>query len=124
MAHFAELDDNNKVLRVIVVDNKDILDESGNESEEIGKMFCHNLLGGRWIQTSYNSNFRKRYAGIGDEYRPDFDAFIRPKNYPSWVMDSESLEWKAPIPYPTDGLMYQWNEEIGDWEALTFEVPD
>ena len=78
MAHFAELDGNNVVLRVIVVANEDCLDQDGNENEAIGALFCHNLLGGRWIQTSYNARIRGKYAGIGDTYVPDTDHFISP----------------------------------------------
>ena len=76
MAHFAEIDDTNIVLRVIVVNNEDILDQDGNENEAIGAKFCHDLLGGRWIQTSYNNNFRGMYAGIGMIYDPIQDIFI------------------------------------------------
>ncbi len=78
MAHFAELDDNNVVKRVIVVDNKDTADENGNEVEAIGIAFCQNLLGGNWIQTSYNGNFRGKYASIGDTYDPIKDEFVSP----------------------------------------------
>jgi hypothetical protein len=76
MAHFAEIDDTNIVLRVIVVNNEDILDQDGNENEAIGAKFCHDLLGGRWIQTSYNNNFKGMYAGIGMIYDPIQDIFI------------------------------------------------
>jgi len=78
MAHFVELDDNNIVLQGIVVNNEVILDESGNESEALGIAFCENLLGGRWIQTSYNAKIRYNYAGIGYSYDPIDDAFIPP----------------------------------------------
>lgn len=78
MAHFAEIDQDNKVLRVVVVANKDTADENGNEVEQIGKDFCNRLLGGNWIQTSYNSNFRGKYAGIGDTYDPTLDVFVSP----------------------------------------------
>jgi hypothetical protein len=78
MAHFAEIDSSNKVVRVIVVSNKDTSDENGNEVEQIGKSFCSNLLGGNWIQTSYNNKFRGKYAGIGDIYDPVLDMFISP----------------------------------------------
>jgi hypothetical protein len=78
MAHFAELNENNIVTRVIVVSNDDCLDQYGNENEAIGALFCHNLLGGRWIQTSYNANFRGIYAGIGDYYDEELDIFIAP----------------------------------------------
>ncbi|MFT4261430.1 MAG: hypothetical protein ACMXX9_03285 [Candidatus Woesearchaeota archaeon] len=80
MAHFAELDENNVVLRVIVVDNKNCCDKKGEEQEEIGRAFCEKLFnGGRWVQTSYNANFRKRYAGIGYIYDEEVDEFIPPK---------------------------------------------
>jgi len=78
VAHFAELDGNNVVTRVIVVDNKDTSNENGNEVEAIGIAFCQNLLGGNWIQTSYNANFRGKYAGIGDTYDPIKDEFVSP----------------------------------------------
>ena len=78
MAHFAQLDDTNTVLQTIVVDNKDILDSEGKESETIGIEFCVNLLGGRWIQTSYNGNFRGIYAQPGYKYDQDADVFIDP----------------------------------------------
>lgn len=78
MAHFAEIDGSNKVLRVIVVSNNDILDENGVESEQIGKDLCNQLLGGNWIQTSYNGNFRGIYAGVGHTYDIDNDVFVAP----------------------------------------------
>lgn len=78
MAHFAEIDQDNRVLRVIVVANKDTSDENGNEVEQIGRDFCNRLLGGNWVQTSYNSNFRGKYAGIGDTYDPINDVFVSP----------------------------------------------
>jgi hypothetical protein len=79
MAHFAEIDGSNKVLRVIVVSNNDILDENGNESEQLGKDMCSRLLGGNWIQTSYNNNFRGTYAGIGHTYDAENDIFVAPE---------------------------------------------
>jgi len=75
MAHFAEIDENNKVLRVIVVADEDCHDQNGNENEAIGAKFCHDLLGGKWIKTSYNANIRGKYAGIGDMYDPIKDEF-------------------------------------------------
>ena len=79
MAHFAELDENNVVKQVIVVHNNELLDENGNESEQKGIDFCVNLLGGTWIQTSYNRNFRKNFAAIGLVYYEDRDEFDQPK---------------------------------------------
>lgn len=78
MAHFAQIDQDNRVLRVVVVSNKDTQDQNGNEVEQIGRDFCNRLLGGNWIQTSYNSNFRGKYAGIGDTYDPINDVFVSP----------------------------------------------
>jgi len=78
MAHFAELDENNVVIRVIVVANDELIDENGYESEAKGVAFCESLLGGNWKQTSYNGNFRKNYAGIGHIYDATEDAFIEP----------------------------------------------
>jgi hypothetical protein len=78
MAHFACLDENNLVTNVIVVSNFDCIDESGSESEEVGALFCAKLLGGRWVQTSYNHNFRGKFAGIGFLYDENLDVFIPP----------------------------------------------
>jgi len=119
MAHFAQIE-NNIVIQVIVVDNNDILDEQGNESESIGIQVCQDLLGGEWKQTSYNGNLRKNYAGIGDTYDETRDAFISPKPYPSWVLDENTCRWEAPIPYPEDENMYIWNEELINWELVEF----
>ena len=76
MAHFAQLDENNVVMQVIVVNNAELLDESGQESEAKGIAFCQSLFGGTWKQTSYNANFRGKYAGIGDQYDPVKDEFV------------------------------------------------
>lgn len=119
MAHFAQLDENNIVTQVIVVSNEDIKDMNGIESEEIGIGFCKKVLGSNtnWKQTSYNGNFRVRYAGIGFSYNEELDAFVPPKPYDSWILDEETVEWKAPIPYPDDttGAEYAWNEDIQSW---------
>lgn len=120
MAHFAEIDDNNVVLRVIVVANKDTADADGNEMESIGVAFCQRLFGGNWLQTSYNGNIRKNYAGIGFTYRADIDAFVPPgPKYPSWTLNPDTGRWEAPVPYPDDGKMYAWDEATQSW----IEVP-
>jgi hypothetical protein len=116
MAHFAMLDENNYVIQTIVVDNNDCLDQNGNESEDIGIEFCHNLLGGRWIQTSYNKNIRKNYAWPGYRYDENRNAFIPPKVFNKWILDEDTCQWKAPIPYPEDGTRYVWNDNKGEWE--------
>jgi hypothetical protein len=114
MAHFAQLE-NNVVTKVIVVSNQDILDENGQESEQKGIDFCSNLLGGTWLQTSYNGNIRKNYAGIGYTYDEGRDAFIAPKPYNSWVLDETTAQWKAPVDMPTDDKKYTWNEATTSW---------
>ena len=79
MSHYAELDANNVVQRVIVVANKDTADANGVEKESIGKAFCERLFGGNWVQTSYNGNIRGRYAGIGYRYDVELDEFVAPE---------------------------------------------
>ena len=115
MAHFAEIDANNIVLRVIVVGNKDTSDANGVEKEYIGAAFCERLLGGTWKQTSYNANMRKNYAGIGYTFDAARDAFIPPKPFPSWVLNESTCQWQAPVPMPTDGKMYSWDESTVSW---------
>ena len=115
MAHFAELDANNVVLRVIVVGNADTSDANGVEKEHIGAAFCERLLGGTWKQTSYNGNMRKRYAGVGFTYNAELDAFVPPKPYPSWVLNNVTADWDAPVAKPDDGKIYSWNESTLAW---------
>lgn len=93
MAHFAELDENNVVLRVVVVDNKDTSDANGVEKEHIGAAFLERILGGRWIQTSYNGSIRKRYAGVGMVYLEDHDHFAGAKPSETATYDPEAGEW-------------------------------
>jgi hypothetical protein len=114
MAHFAQLDDAGTVLQVIVVHNNELLD-NGVESEAKGVAFCRSLFGGQWKQTSYNANIRKNYAGIGFTYDSARDAFIPPKPFPSWVLNEASCQWEAPVPYPTDGQQYVWDEATQTW---------
>lgn len=109
MAHWAELDENNVVIRVLVGDNND---PAGDE----GYSWIIENLGGRWVQTSYNHNFRKQFAGIGYKYDEEADVFISLQLFSSWSLD-ENYDWQPPIPYPNDGLIYFWNEDDQDWEA-------
>jgi len=118
MAHFAQLGIDNIVLRVIVVHNNELLDESGVEQESKGQEFCRNLFGGTWVQTSYNNNFRKNYAGEGFTYDVTRDAFIPPKPYNSWILDEESCTWVPPVAYPQTGTMYIWSEEVQNWQPM------
>jgi hypothetical protein len=116
MAHFAQLDENNVVTQVIVVGNNELLDANGQEREELGVAFCQRLFGGNWKQTSYNHNMRKRYAGIGYSYNADLDAFVPPKPYASWTLNTETASWDAPTPMPTtEGKMYSWDEATTSW---------
>jgi len=115
MAHFAELDENNIVKQVIVVHNNELLDESGNESEQKGIDFCIAHYGGTRIQTSYNNNKRFNYAGIGYTFDVTRDAFIPPKEFASWVLNETICRWQAPTPIPTDDKRYTWNEDALAW---------
>lgn len=118
MAHFAEINSNNEVLRVVVVNNQLILDPSGQEQEQLGISFCQHLFGGIWIQTSYNSKMRKNYASQGYFYDIQRDAFIPPKPYPSWILNEDTCQWVSPVPYPQDEKVYAWNEETQSWQVL------
>lgn len=108
MAHFAEIDSTNVVLRILVVPD---------EQEHRGQDFLSNDLGlgGMWIQTSYNGRIRKQYAGIGFTYDSTADVFVAPKPYPSWALDSNH-DWQAPVPKPVDANKYiYWDEPSLSW---------
>ena len=121
MAHFAQLDDDNKVLAVVVIANDEIQDANGVEREELGIARCKQLFGDdtTWRQTSYNASFRKNYAGIGYKYDAKLNAFIAPQPYPSWTLDAATCRWVAPKPMPVDGKTYTWNEGLLRWVALS-----
>jgi hypothetical protein len=109
MAHCAELDHWDRVIRVIVV---------SNDLEPNVEQWCSDTYGGYWKQTSYSGSFRKNFAGIGYTYNADLDAFIPPKPYPSWVLDDATCQWKAPVPMPQDGDLYEWDEAAGEWVRI------
>jgi hypothetical protein len=121
MASFAEIDDNNIVLRVLVVPNEEEHRGQDYLANEIG-------LGGTWIQTSYNTTsgvhrlggtpLRKNHASPGFSYDPDRDAFIPEKIYDSWILNEETCNWESPIPHPNDGNQYIWDEESQSWLDL------
>ena len=124
MAHFAELDENNTVLQVIVVHNNELLDTGGNESEAKGVEFCSTLFGHtNWVQTSYNHNIRKQFAGTGYTYDSDSDVFVAPQPYPSWSLD-DNFDWQPPTPMPEDDNMYSWNEETQNWDLVELNNDD
>ena len=118
MAHFAEIGLNNTVLRVIVVHNNELLDKNGVEQEQLGADFCRGLFGGTWVQTSYNGNIRRNFAGAGFTYDSERDAFIPPKPYLSWSLNEDTCQWVAPILMPEDGV-YSWDEDAQSWVAVT-----
>jgi hypothetical protein len=112
MSHWAEIDENNIVLRVTVGDNND---PAGDE----GYQWLIDNLGGTWIKTSYNNNIRKNFAGIGFTYDAARDAFIPPKPFNSWVLNEDTCQWQAPIPYPTtEGKFYYWSEDDLSWREI------
>jgi hypothetical protein len=117
MAHFAKLDKNNVVIEVNVVNNIELLAADGSESELLGIAFLTRWSGGysNWKQTSYNGKFRKHYAGIGFTYDPTRDVFIPPQPYPSWTLNEDTCLWQPPVPMPTDGQLYNWDEATTSW---------
>ena len=106
MSHWAEIDNDNKVIRVLVGDSND---PNGDE----GYQWLIDNLGGTWIKTSYNHNFRKQYAGIGFTYDAINDLFIALQPYPSWSLD-QNFDWQAPTPKPEEGFWY-WDEDSLSW---------
>jgi len=122
MAHWAELDQNNIVTRVLV---------GSNEDPDEGYQWLIDNLGGTWVKTSYNTQggvhslggtpLRKNYAGIGYSYDATRDAFIPPKPFNSWILNEETCLWDAPTPYPTDGNFYRWIEEDLNWQLVSQE---
>lgn len=106
MSHFAEIDADNKVIRVLVGDNS-----MPNEGYD---WFVENL-GGTWIQTSYNNKIRFNFAGVGYTYDSVRDAFIAPKPYPSWLLNEITCQWQAPSPIPTNDKHYEWDEASLSW---------
>ena len=133
MAHFAELDINNKVLQVVVISNEDVDANGGDQSAE-AETFVATIVpfvpfGGAWKQTSYNNNFRKQYAGIGYSYNSSLDMFISPQPYPSWSLDSNG-NWKAPVTVPnvteisSNSLQITWDEDNQKWLGKTYTGDD
>lgn len=116
MAHFAKLNEDGLVLEVHALNNEVVNNLPFPESEPVGVQFYIEWSGGysNWKQTSYNNNFRKRYAGIGYTYDAGLDAFIAPQPYPSWALDANAA-WQAPVPMPDDGKMYGWDEATISW---------
>ena len=136
MASFAKIGLNSKVIEVLSVNNNVLKDSDGVEQESIGIDFLTKLTGWAiWKQTSYNTHggvhnnngtpLRKNHAGIGYTYDEDRDAFIPPKNFPSFILNENTCFWETPVSKPTDELenneYYSWNESIINWEIKTKE---
>ncbi len=129
MAHFAELNNNNEVLRVVVISNEDVNANGGELSSEaetfVASIVPHSTGGTAWKQTSYNNNFRKQYAGIGYTFDASKNKFISLKPYPSWALDSND-DWKAPVTYPSHTTIgslqvyISWDEDNQKWLGETF----
>jgi hypothetical protein len=105
MAHFAQLDENNRVLQVIVV---------SDEHEATGEQWCHEFAGGQWKQTSRSGRIRKNFAGQGYVYDESRDAFIPPQPFSSWTLNEDTCRWDAPVPCPASGN-YVWDESTQTW---------
>ena len=129
MAHFAELNSSNEVLRVIVISNEDV-DANGGDLHADAETFVESIVphsedGTAWKQTSYNNNFRKQQAGIGDTFDASKNKFIKPKPFPSWSLDSND-DWQSPVTYPTvteiDSVMIfiSWDEDNQKWLGKTY----
>ena len=128
MAHFAELNSSNEVLRVVVISNDDVEANGGELSSEaetfVASIVPHSEDGTAWKQTSYNSNFRKQYAGIGHTYDASKNKFISPQPYPSWSLDSND-DWEAPVTHPTiteidsEPVIIYWDEDNQKWLGAT-----
>ena len=115
MAHYAFLDQNNIVVEVIVgIDETELIEGLDPET------WYSQFRGLPCKRTSYNSNIRKNYAGIGFTYDSELDAFIAPKPFDSWILNPEICQWEAPSPYPSDDLVYFWDESELDWILSDF----
>jgi len=124
MAHFARIDKNNIVQSVHVIDNENLLNEHGEEEEVFGIAYLNKIhgVGFTWVQTSYNGNLRKNYAGTGFTYDSERDAFIPPQTYDSWTLDEDTCQWEAPVTYPdaAEGVSYDWNEATTTWDEIEY----
>lgn len=126
MAHFAEVDNNNKVIQVVVVNNSVLLNDNNEEDFSKGIDFLTELYGPgkRWIQASYNENIRKCFPGEGFNYDPVADVFYAPQPHPSWTLDL-NYQWNPPIERPVDrpGFDWRWNETFKNWVEVSL-VPN
>jgi hypothetical protein len=122
MAYFTQLNEDNIVINVLFIENELCLDDNQIESEQKGVEYLQSIIPGRFVQTSYNGNFRKQYAGIGYFYDEVNDVFIAEKPFESWILN-EDFDWQAPIERPTDGF-YIWNEDDQSWIQFESATPN
>ena len=122
MAHFTELNLENKVIAILKVENSVITDENNKEQESLGVVFLKNLFGSDKIykQTSYNNTFRKNYARLGETYDETRNAFISDKPFMSWILNEDTCRYESPVPHPDPngletGFVYNWDEENVTW---------
>jgi hypothetical protein len=118
MAHYAMLDENNIVTFVFVGKNENELfngQEIDWEAYYKAKRTSYNTIGG--VHVNGGTPFRKNYAGVGYTYRADIDAFVPPQPFVSWVLNNDTAQWEPPMPMPTDGQMYSWDEDTTSWIA-------
>jgi hypothetical protein len=125
MAHYARINAENIVTYVTPISNEIITDENGVEHEEWALDYLYSTIpysvGDRWIQISYDNNFRFLYADIGYIWNEKLNAFISPQPYASWILDEETADWKAPVSIPETtegGPGYIWDEELGNWKPV------
>lgn len=117
MANFANINSNNKVITIISIDDKNCENLNFPDSEQVGQSYINDILKktGRWLQTSYNNNFRHTYASIDGYYVEELDAFIQKKPFDSWILNEETKKWEPPVIYPNDSKKYKWNENNKNW---------
>jgi len=126
MAHFAQIDENNKVVQVVVIETRHTSTPDGTEKESIGAAYCEHLFGGKWVKTSYNTlngehlqggtPFRGNFAGVGYTYDENNNIFYPPQPYPSWTIAGPNWRWIPPTPRPNDSKIYHWNEDTKNWD--------
>ena len=126
MAHFAQL--SGSIVQQVIVVNNEVITSGSQEVEQLGIDFCKSLFGNdtEWKQTSYNNEFRGNFAGAGFSYDSTLDAFIPPKPYESWILNTDKYEFEAPVPLPSGsqnsipnsvGEMYNWDEDTLSWDS-------
>jgi hypothetical protein len=120
MAHFARLNSDNIVIEVLVVKNEVLLNDLNEEQESLGIEFLKSIFGQdtKWVQTSYNNNIRNKFAGLDEFYDEQNDVFYPQQPFDSWTLNTTSWDWEAPVAYPNDDNLYEWDEEDQTWNLI------